>query len=166
MSHIRFSRFALLFVAAVLLTVSAASAAGPYQFFSVTPCRIADTRGNGFTGLSGPPALAAGSPRNFPVLGLCGLPSDAKAIAFNVTAVSPSMDGFIKIWPFNTGQPNVSTLNFTAGEPAIANGAIVPTCVGATTCTPDPTFQISVVYGTAAPGGSTHLILDVTGYFK
>jgi hypothetical protein len=30
----------------------------------------------------------------------------------------------------------------------------------------DPTFQISVVYGTAVPGGSTNLILDVTGYFK
>ena len=166
MTKYRFSRFALLFAASVLLTVSVASAAGPYQFFSVTPCRIADTRGNGFSGLSGPPALPAGSPRNFPVLGLCGLPSDAKAIAFNVTAVSPTLEGFLKIWPYNTSQPNVSTLNFQAGEPAIANGAIVPTCVGATTCTPDPTFQISVVYGTAVAGGNINLILDVTGFFK
>jgi len=169
MTNYRFSRFALLFVASILLTVSVASAAGPYQFYSVTPCRIADTRGLGFSGLSGPPALPAGSPRNFPVLGLCGLPSDSKAIAFNVTAVSPSLEGFIKIWPYNTSQPNVSTINFQAGEPAIANGAIVPTCIpagAATTCTPDANLQISVVYGTAVPGGNTHLILDVTGFFK
>lgn len=159
MTNFRFSRFALLSAAAVLLTVSVASAAGPYQFYSVTPCRIADTRNPVNGSGTGGPALAAGSPRNFPVLGLCGVPSDAAAAALNVTVVGPTLEGFIKIWPYNTGQPNVSTINFTAGEPAIANGAIVPLT------TPGP-FQISVVYGTAVPGGSTNLILDITGYFK
>src|SRR5438309_7273818 len=159
----RFSRFAFLFAAAILLTVSVASAAGPYQFYSVTPCRIADTRAaGGFTGTSGPPSLAAGANRSFPVAGLCGLPSGAgapAAVAFNVTVVGPSKDGFIKIWPFNTALPAVSTINFVAGEPAIANGAIVP-------LSSDASFQISLVYGTATPGGSADLILDVTGYFK
>jgi len=158
----RFSRFAFLLVAAILLTVSVASAAGPYQFFSVTPCRIADTRGNGFTGASGPPSLAGGAPRNFPVAGLCGLPGGANApaaVALNVTAVGPTLEGFLKIWPFNTTVPAVSTINFAAGEPAIANGAIVP-------LSSDATFQISIVYGTGAPGGNVNVILDVTGYFK
>jgi hypothetical protein len=157
----RFSRFAFLLVAAILLTVSVASAAGPYQFYSVTPCRIADTRGNGFSGASGPPSLAGGSPRNFPVVGVwgCGVPTDAKAAALNVTAVGPTLDGVLKIWPYNTTAPGVSTLNFAAGEPAIANGAIVPLSA-------DPTFQISVVYGVGAPGGNVNLILDITGYFK
>jgi hypothetical protein len=157
----RFSRFAFLLVAAILLTVSVASAAGPYQFYSVTPCRIADTRGNGFTGPSGPPALVAGSPRNFPIVAVwnCGVPTDAKAAALNVTAVGPTMEGFLKIWPFNTAIPAVSTINFAAGEPAIANGAIVPLAA-------DPSFQISVVYGAAVAGGSVNLILDITGYFK
>ncbi|SRR6266496_4364937 len=162
MTTFRFSRFAFLLVATILLTVSVASAAGPYQFYSVTPCRIADTRGNGFTGLSGPPALSAGQPRSFPIAGLCGLPGGANApaaVALNVTVVGPSKDGFIQIWPFNSPIPGVSTINFAAGEPAIANGAIVP--LGS-----DATFQVSVVYGTATPGGSTNLILDVTGYFK
>jgi hypothetical protein len=161
MNRTSFSRFAFLLVAAILLTVSVASAAGPYQFYSVTPCRIADTRGNGFTGTSGPPALAAGSNRNFPVVAVwnCGVPTDAKAAALNVTAVSPTLEGFIKIWPYNTPIPAVSTLNFAAGEPAIANGAIVP-------LSSDPSFQISVVYGTAVPGGTVNLILDITGYFK
>jgi hypothetical protein len=161
MTRTRFSRFAFLLVAAILLTVSVASAAGPYQFYSVTPCRIADTRGNGFTGASGPPALSAGSPRNFPIVAVwnCGVPSDAKAAALNVTAVGPTLEGFLKIWPYNTALPAVSTINFAAGEPAIANGAIVPLSA-------DPTFQISVVYGAATAGGTVNLILDITGYFK
>jgi hypothetical protein len=166
MTRTRFSRFAFLLVAAILLTVSVASAAGPYQFYSVTPCRIADTRGNGFTGPSGPPALSAGSPRNFPIIGAglpsqpCGVPSDAKAAALNVTAVGPTLEGFLEIWPYNTPRPLLqSTINFAAGEPAIANGAIVP-------LSSDATFQISLVYGTATVPGSVNLILDVTGYFK
>jgi hypothetical protein len=156
------------FLVGVLAVVSAAHArgAGPYNFYSVTPCRLADTRlGFGFSGLSGPPALPAGSPRNFPIAGLCGVPTDAKAAALNVTVVSPTLEGFIKIWPSNLSLPAVSTINFAAGEPAIANGAIVPMALdqqGNTIADP----QISVVYGTAVPGGTSHLILDVTGFFK
>jgi hypothetical protein len=155
------SRSFFLGAAAAILAVSTASAAGPFQFYSVTPCRIADTRNPSNGQGTGGPALAAGAVRNFPVVGVsnCGVPSDAKAAALNVTVVSPTLEGFIKIWPYNTAMPPVSTINFAAGEPAIANGAIVPLTV-------DPTFQISVVYGTAVTPGSANLILDVTGYFK
>lgn len=162
MTRSKVIRSSFIAAAAVLLAVSTASAAGPFQFYSVTPCRVADTRGNGFTGLSGPPALSAGAQRNFPIAGLCGLPTGPNApaaVALNVTVVGPTKEGFIKIWPFGLPLPAVSTINFAAGEPAIANGAIVP--LGA-----DATTQISLVYGTATPGGSTNLILDVTGYFK
>src|SRR4029453_4104375 len=129
-------RTSFLALAAVILAVSTASAAGPFQFYSVTPCRVADTRGNGFTGLSGPPSLSAGAQRNFPIAGLCGVPSGPNApaaVALNVTVVGLSKDGFIKIWPFGQAIPAVSTVNFVAGEPAIANGAIVPLGAAATT---------------------------------
>jgi hypothetical protein len=162
-------RSSFLAAAAAILAVSTASAAGPFQFFSVTPCRIADTRFPVNPQGTGGPALSAGAIRSFPVVSVCGVPSDAKAVALNVTVVSPNREGFIKIWPYNTTQPNVSTINFAAGEPAIANGAIVPTCVpsgGQTTCNPPANFQVSVVYGTAVTPGSTNLILDITGYFK
>ena len=76
---------------------------------------------------------------------------DRKAVTLNVTIVSPTADGFLSIWPFNTPLPLVSTINAAAG-------AIVP-------LTADPSFNISVVYGTAAPG-TAHVILDVTGYFQ
>jgi hypothetical protein len=149
----------LLFLAGALglLAAQAAEAAGPYQFFSVPPCRIADTRGP--VGPNGGPLLASGSPRNFQVTGLCNVPSTAKAAVLNVTLVQPSMDGFLLIWPYNTTMPVVSTINAAAGEPAIANGAIVP-------LTTDPNLNISIVYGTAVPGGTANVVLDVTGYFQ
>ena len=142
-----------------LLAASVAEAAGPYQFFSVTPCRIVDTRGP--TGVTGGPALNNGSPRGFPIdvaPAACGIPSTAKAATLNVTMVQPTQDGFLKIWPYNTPSPVVSTINALAGEPAIANGAIVP-------LTSDPSFNITVSYGTAVPG-TCHVILDITGYFQ
>jgi hypothetical protein len=126
------------------------------KFFAVTPCRVVDTRGP--TGTNGGPAMSAGSPRNFQINSLCGVPSTAKAATLNVTFITPTQDGFIKIWPYNTAMPKVSTLNALAGEPAIANGAIVPLTV-------DPNFNVSVVYGTQFPG-TCHLVLDVTGYFQ
>jgi len=166
MTKPRILRSLLFGAAGALLAASTASAAGPFQFYSVTPCRIADTRGLGFTGLFGPPALSAGQPRSFPITGSCGVPSDAKAVALNVTVVSPTLEGFIKIWPANLGQPNVSTINFAANEPAIANGAIVPLALDAQGNTIQGNAQISVVYGTAVAGGNTNLILDVTGFFR
>jgi len=149
----------LLFLAGglALLGTQAAQAAGPYQFFSVPPCRIVDTRNP--VGPTGGPALAAGSPRNFPITGFCNVPSTAKAAVLNVTLVQPTQDGFLLIWPYNTSMPTVSTINAAAGEPAIANGAIVP-------LTTDPNLNISVVYGTGAPGGTANVIFDVTGYFQ
>lgn len=148
-------RSLLLFAAATVLTVSTASAAGPFQFYSVTPCRLADTRGP--NGVTGGPALVGLQTRSFPVRGLCGVPSDAQAAALNVTVVSPTNSGHLTIWPYNQTQPFVSTLNYATGEPALANGAIVPLAN-------DATFQISVFAG--IPTGTVHLVLDITGYFK
>ena len=154
MNRSGFTRFAFLLVGATLLTVSVASAAGPYQFYSVTPCRIVDTR----VANMGAPALVSYSPRSFKITGVCGIPAEAKAVAFNVTAVSPTLGGFFTVWPYNTALPGISTINFNAGEAAIANGAIVP-------LSSDANLQISVVYGTSVAGGSAHVIFDVTGYF-
>jgi hypothetical protein len=55
--------------------------------------------------------------------------------------------------------PLVSNINATAGEPALANGAIVPLTV-------DPGFNVSVVYGDDGVPATAHVLLDVTGYFK
>lgn len=152
-------RFLLLGGALALIAATASAQAGPYRFFSVTPCRIVDTRGP--TGVLGGPALVQVTPRNFPIdvsPAACGVPNTATAAALNVTFITPTADGFIKIWPYLATEPTVSTVNALAGEPAIANGAIVP-------LTSNPSFNITVKYGTPAPSATAHLVLDVNGYF-
>jgi len=155
------SRLRLLAVLAALIIVEAtpAEAGGPYQFYSLAPCRIVDTRNP--DGLTGGPALLGGTQRNFPISAwpaACGVPASATAAALNVTMVGPTASGFLVIWPFQTPIPLVSNINANAGEPAIANSALAP-------LTADPSFNVSVVYGTAG-GGSCHVIIDVTDFYQ
>jgi hypothetical protein len=150
-------RLVLLGIAATLLGVSVGSAAGPYQFYPVSPCRIVDTRGP--VGPTGGPSLSHGVIRSFPIAGYCNIPSTAKAAVLNVTAVGPSNFGFLAVWPYNTAVPPVSTVNFDAGEPAIGNGATVA-------LTADPSFNVSAYCSIAGGTGTVDLILDVTGYLQ
>jgi hypothetical protein len=155
MSKVRFER-AFLFAASVLaagVMARPAQAQTGLQFYAVTPCRAADTR----TGAGG--ILPASTLRNFTIKGLCNVPTTAKAVAINVAVVTPNADGFFFVWPANGAVPGVSTINFNAGEPAIANGAIVPLYTGGV---PD----LSGAYGTASGSGTAHVVLDVTGYFQ
>jgi hypothetical protein len=154
-------RFSFFVAAATFLAASAAKAAGPLQFYSVTPCRLLDTRDP--VGVTGGPAVANQATRSFAVYGAnarnCGIDSQAQAVSLNVTVASPTYFGHLTIWPYNTTKPLVSTLNFNGGEPAIANGAIVPLTV-------NPSFQISASPFLGGTGGAVHLIVDITGYFK
>lgn len=154
-------RSILILAAVSVLTASTAAAVGPLQFYSVTPCRLVDTRDTP-NGITRGPALQNGQTRSFPVYGAsarpCGIPTTAKAAALNVTIVAPTSFGHLTVWPYNTAIPLVSTLNYGVGEAAIANGAIVP-------LTSDPNLQVSVV-PVLGGGGSTHLIIDITGYFQ
>lgn len=139
------------FMAAGLVSHAAEAQTG-LQFFAVTPCRAVDTR-SGFGGI-----MSASVQRNFTIKGVCGVPASAKAVSLNVTVVGPTQDGFVSLWPTGGAFPVVSTVNFNAGEPALANGAIVPVAVS----TPD----LATIYGTATGSGTIHTILDVTGYFQ
>ena len=158
-------RLSFLVAAATLLTVSTASALGPLQFYSVTPCRLADTRDTfpPFPQYTVGPALQSGVVRNIPVYGAnarnCGIDPLAKAVALNVTVVGPSNFGYLTAYPAFSTLPVVSTINFATGEPALANGAIVP-------LTPDSNFQLGIYPFLAGNVGSVHLVLDITGYFK
>lgn len=122
------------------------------QFFAITPCRSVDTR----TGNGG--IISASVLRQFTMKNSCGVPATAKAISLNCTIVSPSVGGFFSLWPAGGVFPVVATINFDAGEPALANGAIVPIAAGS----PD----LSVAYGTGPGNGQLHAVLDVTGYFQ
>jgi hypothetical protein len=146
---------AMLFLAAGASTFAPAD--GPFQFHSLTPCRLADTR------TTTPPIFTdggAGTSRAFPVQGLCGVPIGARAVTINVTAVNPSAAGFLTLYPTGISTPLVSSVNFTAGEPALGNGGIVP-LADDTVFTNDLT-----VFARVVPNGTVHMVLDVTGYFQ
>jgi hypothetical protein len=122
------------------------------SFHTLTPCRIADTRNP--PGPQGGPSLAAGASRSFPVSGVCAVPATAKAIAVNLTAVLPTADGFLTLYPTGLPLPLASSINFRAGI-VRANNAVLPV---------SGTGQITVFCGMQS--GSTDFLLDVTGWFE
>ncbi|HEX6085125.1 MAG TPA: SMP-30/gluconolactonase/LRE family protein [Thermoanaerobaculia bacterium] len=118
--------------------------AGATMLYIVTPCRVADTRGGA--------AIAHAETRNVPVAGVCGIPSDAKAIVANVTAVAPATDGWLALWPAGTTWGGTSAMNYRIGRTR-ANNATVPL---------SNTGTLSVLNS----GGPQHVVIDVTGYYR
>jgi hypothetical protein len=128
---------------------------------TIPPCRIADTRGNGFSGQAGPPALNTG-PRVFQISGSvagvplpCGIPLTARAVSFQFTIVTPNSAGNLIAWPSGPA-PTISVLNWSAGETALGNGTVVPLSASGT---------LSVQINAAVGGATGHLVLDVNGYY-
>ncbi len=128
-----------------------APAPSALPFFAVAPCRLADTRGNGFSGAFGPPLVGSSTVRDFPVTGSCGIPASAQAVSFNFTVVSALGPGFLLAFPAGSPVPRVSTLNFTAGE-TVGNAAIVGLGAGG---------AISAAAGVSG----FDLVVDVNGYY-
>jgi hypothetical protein len=141
-----------LFVAATTIAHHAQAQNGPYQFYSVAPCRLVDTRNA--NSVNGGPIFNATTTRNFEVRGRCGVPMTAKAVALNVTVTAATQSSWLALWPSGQTRPNVSTINFEASDPALANGAIVGLSTNA---------QDLSVYNDY---GNVHVLLDVTGYFQ
>ena len=121
----------------------------------MTPCRIVDTRNA--NGPTGGPALVGGVVRSFPIAGSCGVPADATAVAVNVTIVSPTAAGDLRLFPSGITPPVVSAINFSAGQTRANNGIF-----GLNGTTPGSLD----VQADMAGGGTTHFLLEVTGYFK
>ncbi len=138
-------------------TLSGSDTSFPAIFVPVSPCRVADTRGNGFTGAYGPPSLVGGGPaRSFPIPSsptCTGIPASARAFSLNFTIVAPGgtpAGGYITVFPTGGTQPVVSTQNFGSGS-IIANAAIVPAGTSG---------GVSVFVNF-----TTDLIIDINGYF-
>lgn len=139
-------RLSLMSIAVSLFATALHAQTGPYSFFAITPCRAVDTRG-------GSP-LGPGQQRNFAIRGVCGVPATAAAVSINVTVTSATASSFLTVWPTGGSRPNVSTINFTSTDQALANGAIVGL---GTTPTDLAVFNSS---------GNVHVLIDVTGYFQ
>jgi hypothetical protein len=74
----------------------------------IAPQRIADTRAS--------QPLAPLESRTFQVAGLAGIPAHATGVIMNVTAGSPSVDGYLTVWPSGTARPIASNVNFSVGQ--------------------------------------------------
>jgi hypothetical protein len=123
------------------------------DFYSVEPCRLADTRGP--TGPSGGPALAAGGVRSFPIAGRCGIPADAVAVALNVTAVNAGAAGNLRLFPAGAVPP-ASVINFATGVTRANNAVATLSALG----------EVAVRADLAVQTATVHLVLDVSGYFR
>jgi hypothetical protein len=129
-----------------------AAAASALPFFTLAPCRLADTRyGAGFSGPFGPPSIPGSTLRSFPITGQCGIPANAQAVSFNFTVTNTLGPGFLVVYPQGSAVPNVSTLNYV-GYQTVANAAVVPLGAGG---------GLSVIPGVSG----TDLIIDVNGYY-
>jgi hypothetical protein len=125
--------------------------AGPLTFHTLTPCRIVDTRNP--VGPYGGPALAAGTARAFTIAGPCGVPSDAVAATLNITVTGPTSAGDLTVYPGTGAAPGTSTVSFAAGRTR-ANNATIGLVDG----------LLSVFDHQAT--GTTHVIIDVSGYYR
>jgi subtilisin family serine protease len=135
---------------------TALAVVGPdLSFYPVTPCRVLDTR-NG-TGPVGGPALRGGSARVFPIVGSCGIPSSARAVSINVTAIDPPVTGEIVLYPGNmAAAPNTSTISLMPGLTR-ANHAVLSLAL-------DGDGTLSAL-ARIASGSQVNLVVDVDGYY-
>ncbi len=120
------------------------------RLYTVTPCRIVDTRSNA----TGGPALSAHENRVFRVAGTCNIPSTAKAVSATVTAVVPTHGGYASVYPTGIPLPGSSTINYRAGQTR-ANSLMLLIGNGG---------NLNVYC--EQPAGTAHFVLDVNGYFQ
>lgn len=123
------------------------------NFYTLTPCRVLDTRNA--TGPLGGPALGAGAQRTFTVTNSCGIPTNATAVVVNVTSVSPAAPGFLAIYPGNAFPLGTSNLNFAPGKNRANNAVLYLATNGNGT--------IGVQNNSS---GSLNFLIDVVGYFR
>jgi hypothetical protein len=119
----------------------------PYRLYTVTPCRVFDTRS------TATPALAASEIRSFAAAGTCGIPVTARSIVVNLTVTGAGAAGNLVAWAAGDPVPTANSLSFRAGATRANNGVIRLGTGGA----------IDVQNQSAA---SVNVILDVSGYFR
>jgi ELWxxDGT repeat protein len=125
----------------------------PLGFRSVTPCRVADTRDP--AGTAGGVPLANAQTLILPVAGRCGIPSTAVSVAANVTVVNPTATGSLSVFAGGPIVSGTTEVPVTAGKTRALNAIPILGTVG----------SLSVRAG-LPEGGTTHVVLDVSGYFE
>lgn len=138
------------------LELASATGGSDDTFVAITPCRLADTRLSTVGARDVP--LGAGETAPFAVHGSngdCVIPAAATGVVANVTAVSPTSDSFVTLFPADVERPNSSNLNLVAGAPATPNQVTVRVP------TSGPSAGVVNVFNER---GQVDLIIDLVGY--
>ena len=125
----------------------------PADYVPLAPARLADTRPGQSTIdslFAGEGARSGGSTLELTVAGRGGVAADATAVALNVTAVTPSGDGYVTVYPCGSDRPTASNVNYTSGA-VIPNAVVAKIGAAGKVC-----FFVSA---------ATHLVIDANGYF-
>ena len=121
----------------------------PTSLYTITPCRIVDTRNA--SGPLGGPSLSAGATRSFTLTNTaCSLPGTASAVSLNATITDATGTGGVIVYPGNGTAPGTNTVSFKPGVNR-ANNILVGLTGG-------------VLSVTNTSPGTVNLILDVNGY--
>jgi Bacterial Ig-like domain len=118
------------------------------------PARVLDTRSPGGSTIDSAHQqtgrVAGGTTYELPITGRAGVPAGAATAVLNVTAVGPTDDGFVTVYPCGEPRPDASNLNFAAGV-VVPNAVWARVGAGGKVC----------LYTSA----ETDLLVDVSGYF-
>jgi hypothetical protein len=117
------------------------------RFYPLTPCRVLDTR------LDAP--MVDGVPRVVTFHGACGIPTTARALATNFTATQSSLAGSVSSYPADVASTGTIVIPFAAGRTRASNTIVK--------LSEDGTGRARLE--ATVPGGTVHLIVDVSGYF-
>jgi len=122
------------------------------DYYTVMPCRLLDTRNQE----DGAAPVPHESDRVLAVTAItrCGVSPLATAVVLNITVAHPTGLGYLTVYPADVALPGTSTLNFVADQ-TLANNAILPLSA-------DGKLKIRPFI---PPAGSTHVIVDVVGFF-
>jgi hypothetical protein len=125
------------------------------KYTAIPSCRIVDTR------LGGGP-LTNGHPRSFHALGntgfgtqggvACDIPAAATAVTGSIVALSASANGYFRVFAYGGSLPSGSFLNYNKSLTLGASGTI-------------PVVSGTRNFTVLAVGGSTQLVIQLTGYY-
>jgi hypothetical protein len=131
------------------------------SFHPINPARVYDSRLAAYApnnGLMAPNtnrviSVKDGRDASGAVIAADVVPAGATAVAINVTVAGPTGPNFLSVVPGDAASFTASTINWPGGFDA-ANGTIVKV---------DTSRQLKAFCGDQS--GSTHVIIDVTGYY-
>lgn len=87
------------------------SATASGRYMPIAPVRLMDSR----EGVGTPARLGGGAVVELPVVGVANIPTNASAVALNVTGILPALDAFVTVFPCGDIPPT-SSLNPAAGR--------------------------------------------------